>query len=186
MIPIFSLWLPIVLSAVLVFVASSLIHMALRYHNSDFKKLPDEKSVTDALRPLNIPPGEYAMPFSADMKEMRSEEFKDKRVKGPNAIMTVFPNGVPSMGKYLAQWFVYNIVVAFIAAYVTSRAVPTGGEYLAAFRFAGVTTFCCYTLASYQASIWFNRSWTTNIKNTIDGLIYALLTGGVFGWLWPR
>jgi hypothetical protein len=35
-------------------------------------------------------------------------------------------------------------------------------------------------------SIWFFRHWSTSLKNVFDGLIYALLTGGVYGWLWPR
>jgi hypothetical protein len=35
-------------------------------------------------------------------------------------------------------------------------------------------------------SIWYSRAWINTIKSTIDGLIYALLTAGTFGWLWPR
>jgi hypothetical protein len=24
------------------------------------------------------------------------------------------------------------------------------------------------------------------VTNTLDGIIYALIIGGTFGWLWPR
>ena len=50
MVPLTSLWLPILLSAVVVFAASSIIHMVLPYHRNDFKKLPDEEGFLAALR----------------------------------------------------------------------------------------------------------------------------------------
>ena len=61
MVSIISLWLPILLSAVAVFIASSVIHMVFKYHNSDFKKMPAEDEVMAALRPFDIPPGEYVV-----------------------------------------------------------------------------------------------------------------------------
>jgi len=64
-------------------------------------------------------------------------------------------------------------------------ALGPGEDYLAVFRFTGATAFVGYTLALWQNSIWFKRKWSTNLKNTFDGLIYALFTAGTFGWLWP-
>lgn len=186
MVTIPSLWLPILLSAVFVFVVSSLIHMVLRYHSKDFRKLPDEDAVADALRKFNIPAGEYVLPYSSSMKEMKSPEYQEKVKRGPRAILTVWPGGSPSMVKNLVQWFFFAVVVGIFAAYVASRALQEGAYYLAVFRFVGVTAFCCYTIAGWQASIWFNRSWSTTLKNTIDGFVYALVTAGTFGWLWPR
>ena len=43
-----ALWLPIVLSALLVFVVSAIIHMVLKYHNRDYKQLPNEVAVRAA------------------------------------------------------------------------------------------------------------------------------------------
>jgi hypothetical protein len=86
----------------------------------------------------------------------------------------------------MVQWFVYCLAVGVLAAYVTSRAVPLGAEYLQAFRFAGTTAFIAYAMALPQASIWYSKSWVTTAKSMIDGLVYGLLTAGVFGWLWPR
>ena len=185
MVPILSLWLPILLSAVLVFIVSSLLHMLLKYHHSDFSRVPDEDRVMEEMRKLNIPPGEYMMPYTTDQKERESEAFKDKMAKGPMAIMTVMPGGQPGMAKNLIMWFVYLIIVGVFAAYISGRALGPGAHYLSVFRFVGATSFLGYTLALWQDSIWFSRSWSTTIKNTFDGLVYALLTAGMFGWLWP-
>ncbi len=185
MVTIASLWLPILLSAAAVFILSSIIHMFLGYHNSDFKKIPDEDRVMDDLRKANIPPGDYMFPYTRDSKERNSQEFKDKMSKGPMGVMTIFQSSAANMGSSLAQWFVYCLIVGIFAAYVAGRALPAGSEYLAVFRFAGVTAFVGYGLALMQDSIWYKKSWTVTLKSIFDGLIYALVTGGIFGWLWP-
>lgn len=185
MTPLLALWLPILLAAVIVFVASSVIHMMLPWHKSDYPKMPNEDRVRDALRPFAIPPGDYMVPRPESRQEMTSPAFAEKVKQGPNLVVTVLPSGPFSMGKNLTQWFLYAVVVGVFAAYVAGRALPPGAEYLRVFRFAGVTAFVGYTLALWQMSIWYRRSWTTTIKATVDGLIYALLTAGTFGWLWP-
>jgi len=181
-----ALWLPILLSSVIVFVASSAIHMALPWHKSDYPKVPNEDKVRDALRPLAIPPGDYMIPRASSTQEMRSPEFTDKLKQGPVMVLTVLPNGPIPMGKNLVLWFLYSAVVGLLAAYVAGRALPVGADYLPVFRFAGVTAFVGYSVALWQMSIWYRRAWSTTIKATVDGLIYALLTAGTFGWLWPR
>jgi len=186
MVPILSLWFPILLSAILVFAASSIIHMVLGYHNSDSSKLPNEEGVMDALRPFDLPPGEYVFPKPDSHKQMGEPEFMEKMKAGPMAFMTVLPSGVPKMGGQLVQWFVYSVIVGVFAAYVASRAAGPNPEYLNVFRFTGATAFFCYTVAGWQASIWYKRAWSTTMKNTFDGLVYALLTAGAFGWLWPN
>ena len=180
------LWLPILLSAVIVFIVSSLIHMVLPWHKSDYPKLANEDKVMDALRPLAIPPGDYMVPRPSNRNDMRSSEFAEKLKKGPVLMMSVWPNGPMQMGSTFFLWFVYAAVVGLFAAYVAGRALPIGADYLAVFRFAGVAAFLGYSLALWQMSIWYHRPWSTTIKATVDGLIYALLTAGVFGWLWPR
>jgi hypothetical protein len=120
------------------------------------------------------------------MKEMNSAEHQEKIKRGPGAMLTIWPGGKPSMAKNLVQWFIYSLVVGVFAAYVAGRALQPGAYYLAVFRFAGVTAFASYAIAGWQQSIWWKRSWLTTFKNTFDGLVYALLTAGIFGWLWPR
>lgn len=185
MVPLMSLWLPVLLSAAIVFVASAILHMVLPYHRSDYRKLPAEDAVMDALRKAGIPPGDYMMPYPGSPAEMRAPGFIDKMKRGPVGIMTVMVSGPPSMGKNLAQWFVHCTVVGIFAAYIAGRALAPGADYLAVFRLAGCTAFAGYALALWQYSIWYKRAWGTTLKSTFDGLVYALLTAGTFGWLWP-
>ena len=180
------LWLPILLSGVIVFIASSIIHMALPWHKGDYRQVPNEDKVMDALRPLAIPPGDYMVPRCSSMEEMRSPEFAAKLKEGPVMVVTVMPNGQSSMTQSLVLWFVYSIIISFFAAYVAGRALSVGTPYLRVFQFVGVSAFLGYSAALWQMSIWYRRSWSTTINSTVDGLIYALLTAGVFGWLWPR
>ncbi len=181
-----ALWLPILLSSVIVFVVSSIIHMALPWHKSDYPKVPGEERVRDALRPLAIPPGDYFVPRPADSRDMKSPEFAAKMNEGPVLVITVMPNGPIAMGKNLALWFLYCAVVGFVAAYVAGRALPPGAFYLRVFQIVGACAFAGYTFALWQMSIWYRRAWSATIKATVDGFIYALLTAGTFGWLWPR
>ncbi len=186
MVSITSLWIPIVASSVIVFVASSLLHMLLTYHQGDFRTLPKENEVMEALRKFNIPPGDYAMPHAGSMSAMKSPAFLEKMTKGPVAFITVAPAGPPAMGTSLTLWFLYSILVGIIAAYVTGRALSAGAHYLQVFRFAGCTAFTAYSVALLQNSIWYRRNWGTTLKSMFDGLVYASLTAGTFGWLWPR
>ena len=185
MVPLVSLWLPILLSAVIVFVASFLLHMVLRYHNSDFSAVPAEDQVASALRSAGVAPGDYMIPHGGGPEAMKDPAFVEKMKRGPVAVMTVLPSGPPTMGAELAQWFVYCVVISIFAGYVAGRALDPGATYLDVFRFAGTTAFAGYALALWQDRIWFKRKLSTTLKQTFDGLIYALLTAGVFGWLWP-
>jgi len=179
-----ALWLPILVSAVVVFAASSIIHMMFTYHKKDFQKLPDEDGAMNALRPLNIAPGSYSFPFCGTAKNMKDPAIIEKMEKGPIAMLNVFENGMPKMGGILVKWFIYCLVVSIFAAYIASHALPAGGTYLQIFRFVGCTAFIGYALATWQGFIWFGYSFRYVFLSTFDGLIYGLLTAGVFGWLW--
>jgi hypothetical protein len=178
------LWLPILLSAVAVFIASSIIHMALPWHSKDFKKFPAEDAVLDAVRPFGLAPGEYVAPLPASMKEMSSPEFKARVERGPRIMMAVM-SASNSMGRNLALWFVYGIVIAAFAAYVAGLTLGAGADYMAVFRITSTVSFTAYALALWQNVIWYSRGLGYTVRTTIDGLVYGLLTGGVFGWLWP-
>ena len=178
-----TLWLPIILSAVFVFIVSSVIHMVLGYHASDFQKLPNEEQVMDSMRQLNIPPGHYAMPKASSMKEFRTEEHKAKMKKGPVMFLNVWSPGA-GMGSSLVQWFVYSIIVSIFSAYLGVHAVGPDAHYLDVFRFVGCAAFMGYALALFQDAIWMSRGWKATLKSAFDGLVYALVTAGTFGWLW--
>lgn len=181
-----SLWLPIVLAAVIVFVASSIIHMTPLWHKNDYPKMAREDEALSALRPLAIPPGDYFIPRASGMREMRTPEFKDKMVRGPVALLTVMPNGPVAMGRSLLQWFVFLVVVSIFVALVTGRTLPINTPYPRVFKVAGTVAFMGYALALCELSIWYRRAWSLTLKSLLDGLIYAALTAGTFGWLWPH
>lgn len=185
MVAISALWLPILLSAVIVFVASSLLHMVLTYHRSDYQKLPNEDAVGAAIRAGNAAPGQYLIPHMS-MNDMRSPEGIEKFKKGPVGMLFLRQSGAPAMGKNLVQWFVYSIVIGVFVAYVTGRTLGAGTAYLSVFRVAGTVAFLAYAAGAPIDSIWRGQTWSATVKAMIDGLVYALLTAGTFGWLWPK
>lgn len=180
-----ALWLPILLSAVIVFIASSIIHMALQIHRSDWGQLPHEAELLEALREAGVSRGQYVFPHAPSAKEMGSPEMKAKYEKGPMGFMIVMPPGMPAMGKNLALWFVYCIVIGIFVAYLTGRTLGPGTDYLEVFRVAGTAAILGYAGAEPIRSIWFAHTWSSTLKSVLDGAIYGLLTAGTFGWLWP-
>lgn len=177
------LWLPIVLSAVFVFIVSSIIHMVLPFHKSDYKRIPDEEKVMGDLR--GITPGLYFFPFCTH-QEMKSPEFVEKMKRGPVGLLTIRPTGPVVMPKFLGMWFLYCLVIGFFVAYLASHTLSHGVHYLVVFRVVGTAAFLAYGLGHLSNGIWKGQPWGITIKEVVDGLIYGLVTAGTFGWLWPR
>jgi hypothetical protein len=186
MVSMMSLLWPILLSTVIVFIASSILHMLSPWHRSDYPGLPDEEGFRKAVGPMNIPPGDYFVPRPASPAAMKEPAFQAKLTDGPRVIMTVLPNGMASMGKPLAGWFVYCLVVSILAAHLAGVVLGVGTTYRMVFHTVGLVAFAAYTLALWQANIWFGRSLGYTVRATVDGLIYAAFTAGTFGWLWPK
>ena len=180
-----ALWLPIVVSAVIVFVASSIMHTVLQYHRGDYNQLPDEDKIRATLRSANLKRGLYVFPFCTH-KDMKSPATMEKYKEGPVGFMNIMPSGPPAMPKFLGQWFVFCLVIAFFTAYLTAHTVAEGANYLVVFRVAGTVAFMGYGLGHLSDGIWKGQTWSATIKEVFDGLVYGLLTAGVFGWLWPR
>ncbi len=187
MVSLTALWLPILLSAVAVFIASSILHMVLNYHRSDYAAMPGEDNVLEAMRKEGVGRGYYYLPHCVDFKEMEKPEVKEKFEKGPVAFVTVLSSGMPSMAKPLVSWFIFCLVISMFVAYLTSRTLLTPPtEYLTVFRVAGTAAFLGYAGSTATESIWKGQPWSSSLKHIFDGLIYSLLTAGMFGWLWPR
>ena len=186
MVTLVDLWLPILVSAAAVFVVSTIVHMVLPYHRGDWKEIPSEAEVMDALRRYSIPPGDYMVPCAGSPSAMNSPAFKEKRTRGPVFTATFIKSGPVSMGPQLAQWFIFCLVVSIFSAYVVGRAAGPGTEYLVVFRFSGTTAFIAYAVAQWGDTIWYRRSVMTTIKHTFDGLLYGCVTAAVFGALWPE
>ncbi len=186
MTPIMSLWLPIIVSTVFAFIASSVIHMVLPWHKGDYPQLPNQDAIMDALRPFNLAPGDYMLPRPSSMAEMKTPEFKAKAERGPVLIMTVYKGMMDSMGKLLGQWFIYQLVVALFAAHIAGTLVGPGGDGKLIFHSVFIVAFAGYVLALWQLTIWYHRSLRITLTSTFDGIIYSLIVGLTFVWLWPH
>lgn len=183
MVSLLSLWLPIVLSAVAVFMLSSLVWMVLPWHRQDFRPLPDEPGARAALR--NVPPGQYMVPHCADRSQMQHPDHLKKIEEGPVGILVMMPKGNPSMSRNLVQWFVWTLVVSTSVAYVVSRSIPGGVGFTLVFQVGSTVAWMAYSWAYVSEGIWFGRPWSHVAKQIVDGLLYALATGAIFGWLYP-
>ena len=179
------LWRPILLSAVFVFLASSVLHMVLPIHKGDYKQVPGEDSLASQMRDLRIPPGDYVFPCPGSMKEMSSPEMLAKYEQGPVGFMTILPNGPPAMGKSLVQWFVYSVLVSTLVGYVGTLGLSRGAEYLRVFQITGTAAILAYSVSYVPDSIWKGHGWASTFKFMFDGVVYGLVTAGTFGWLWP-
>lgn len=179
------LWLAILIAGILCWVASALIHMLIKYHNADYKELPNEGDVSAVLKASSAAPALYTMPYCADMKAMGEEAMQKKFNDGPVAMVTIMPNGMPPMGKLLFQQILFFLFGALLIGYLSSISIVAGAEYMVVFRHVFVASFLCYGWAQIPYSIWMGQPWSNCIRYLIDALIYAVFTAGTFAWLWP-
>jgi hypothetical protein len=183
--PHYSIWLPVLVAAIAVFLASSLVHMLFKWHNSSYRPLANEDEVAAAIRAGNATPGMYVLPYCADMKKMREEAMLQKYRQGPIGFITLMPPRAPSMGKPLALWFGYNLLVACVGGCLAWSYVGPGGSHHAAAHAAAVVALMAYGGGPIQEGIWWGRPWGSVFKNLLDALIYAFVTALAFAWLWP-
>ena len=181
-----ALIVPILLSAVIVFVASALVWMVLPHHKTDWKKLQNEDAVRSVLNAQKPAPGQYLIPGGAMGGGPPDEALKKKFEEGPVAILTLRKPGFQGMGPMLVQSFGYYVFVSFVVAYLASRTIPLGTEYLYVFRAVGTMAWMAYGFGVIPDSIWFGRPWSSTIKHLADALLFALLTAGTFAWRWPH
>jgi hypothetical protein len=183
--PFGSLWLPVVVSAVVVWLLSAILHMALKYHKADYKKLPDEEAVGAALRKDAPPPGVYVIPHVADHSQMKDPAVRARYDRGPVAIITMLQNGAPAMPKYLVLWFLFCFLVSYVTAYVARHALTPATDGLTVLRITGTVAFVGYGFAAFQDSIWKAIPWANSLRALVDSALYALATGLAFMYLWP-
>ncbi len=185
MISLLDLWLPILVSAVFVFIASSVIHMAIPIHKNDFKKLANEADVLTSMREHGVQQGSYMFPCAGSMKEMGTPEHVEKMNLGPVGFLTVLPNGPYTMGKSLTQWLVFSIVVGIFVAYIASMGLSAGADSMMVFRMTAATAILAYAVSHVPDSIWKGLDWGVTAKFLFDGLVYGLVTAVAFAWMWP-
>jgi hypothetical protein len=178
-----TLWLPILLSAVFVFVASAIVWMALPHHRNEWKGLANEEAARAALK--GVAAGQYVLPWCPP-ERMKDPEYLKKREEGPTAWLTVVRPGVRGMGGQFVLSFIYYIFVSGVAAYVAGRTLGAGAPYLQVFRVVGTVSWVAYGWSGISDAIWFGKPWGSVVKHLGDALFYALVTAGTFGWLWPE
>jgi len=185
MISMTDLWLPILLSAVFVFIVSSIVHMILPFHKGDFKKMPGEDSVLAQMRAHGLQPGSYMFPCAGSMKEMCSPEMIEKCKLGPVGQMTIIPSGAPGMGKNLIQWFLFCVIVSAVIAGMASHILDLKSPHKTVFHLTALAAILGYATRPLPDSIWKGQPWNITFKFVIDGILYAVVTGLTFAWLWP-
>lgn len=179
-----ALWMPILVSAVFVFIASSVLHMVFKYHEKGCSALPSEDGVRAAMQASKAKPGFYPLPY-CEMKDMASPEMQEKYNEGPVAYVTVLPNGMPSMGKALGQWFALTLVIGIFVGYLANLTLLPGADFMMVFRVTGTIATLAYCAGTIQDSIWMGQPWSSCRNFLFDGIVYGCSTALAFAWLWP-
>lgn len=185
MVALTALWLPILLSAIIVFIASSIVHMVLPYHRSDYRQLPEEDKMLATLRPAGLTRGLYVFPYCTH-KDMNTPAMQEKYKQGPVGMMTIYPTGPVAMPKFLIQWFVYCLLIGLFVAYLAAHTVVPGAPFRHVLRVVGTAAFLGYGLGTFTNAIWKGQPWGMTLKEVFDGFLFAVLTAGTFAWLWPH
>ena len=178
------LWLPIVVSAVLVFALSAASHMVLPWRRGEWGRITEFEALQGALRGLE--PGLHAFPAAPDPRQQMTKEWMERWAKGPSGWLTLAKPGPVRMGRNMALSFLVFLGVAFFDAYVAYHALGPAPRHRAVFRIVGTVGFLGFAVGSIFNSIWYSRPWRAYASDVIDALLFALVMGGVFGWLWPR
>lgn len=182
--PFGSLWLPVLVSAVVVFVVSAVLHMVLRYHLADYRKLPNEDAVGEAMRKGGVAPGLYMTPY-CQWSEMKDPGMVKKFTDGPVAFVAVMPSGQPRMGKSLVQWFAFCVLASFVTAYIARHTLSVGTAGMTVLRITGSVSFCIYGMGYLIDPIWKAVPWSNTIRSLLDAVVYSLVTAAAFMLLWP-
>ena len=184
MVELSSIWLPILLSAVFVFIASSVLHMMIPIHSKDYSALPGEDEILATMGKHGITPGLYRFPFCTSMKEMGSPEHLAKMNQGPNGMLTILPDGPMAMGKYLLHWFAFSLLITLFVGYLSSMALEAEATFREVFRFAGTAATLGFAIPVLCDSIWKAVPWPVPFRFFFDGVVYSLVTGATFAWFW--
>ena len=186
MVSVMSLWLPALISAVLCFFLSSLVHMVFKWHNKDHQAIPQEDRVLKSMRDAGITKGSYAFPWPGEGQSWGSPDMLERYQQGPSGFLRVLPLGPPQMGKSLMQWFAYLLLVGFGVAWILSLTMSAGAAYKTVCQTVAISAGMAHILAQLVPFIWMGQPWRATLLHILDGVFYALLTAGSFAWLWPR
>ncbi len=180
------LWIPILVSGGMCFVWATLAWVILPYHQTEWKRLPTEHDVLEALRKNIPPPGLYSFPFARGTDRTRAD-IRAALEKGPVGYVAITTAGRVDMSRMVVQSIIYYLLVSTLVAYVAWNAgLKLGAPYLSVFRMVGIVTTMAYVLGSVPESIWFGRPWKSWAIQLGDGVGFGVVTAATFAWLWPQ
>ena len=177
------LWLPILISAVVLFFASFTAWVILPHHFGDKKKLEKEQEVMDLVRKLNIAPGNYMFPYATSKQDQGSKEFQAKYTEGPRGCLDVYATA--NMGMNMVLTVIFFLITSAVIGYITHFVCPPGGpgvDFMRVFRVAGTIGILTHASSGVLNNIWFKRRSFTDI---IDGVVFGLILGLIFAAMWP-
>jgi hypothetical protein len=186
-----SLWLPILLSAAAVWIASMIVGMALPHHKQDWIGLPDppgEDGFMDYLRKSGLKPGNYLFPDFRGREALKSEKVEKALKEGPVGHLSVWQTPLTMGGKMVGTFIVYLVVSALIA-YLTRVAlppIPGPTPFAKVFQFATTAGVLAYCFSFIPNALWWGSYKRTIVANVIDGILYAAITGAIVAWRWPH
>lgn len=206
------LWLPIVVSGVAVWIVSAIGWMAIGHHKRDRDAIPGgaagEQDFMDTITRLNIRPGNYGFPdfCQADNLPPKEKRAAQKALydKHPQGLLRVW--GPTNMGANMLLTLVFYFVTSAFIAYLGWAALPhhaaaapaaatiPGAETVAAgssmfwkvFQVLGVAGILAYCFAGFPNDLWFQKKRRAMAMDWLDGVIFGLVTGAIFAWLWPK
>jgi hypothetical protein len=178
------LWLPILLSAIAIWVISVIASMALPHHKRDFIDLPGEDGFMDYIRTSGIKPGNYLFPDFRGREAMKSEKVEKALKEGPVGHLSVWRTPLTMGGKMAATFIVY-LVVSTLIVYLTRVAIPGAAPFAKVFQVAATAGILAYCFSFIPNAVWFGSYKRTIVATFIDGIVYGLITGAIFAWRWP-
>ncbi|HUN81168.1 MAG TPA: hypothetical protein VMV81_06605 [Phycisphaerae bacterium] len=180
-----ALWLPILLSAGIVWIVSAIVWMALPHHKKDFIALPGEDGFMDYIRKSGVRPGNYVFPDFRGREAMKSERVCKALEEGPVGHLSLWQPPLGMAGKMVGTFIVYLVVSVFIA-YLAAVTLPKGAESAKVFQVVGTAGILAYSFSFIPNMIWFGAYKRTIVAGIIDGIVYGLFTGAIFAWRWPH
>lgn len=179
-----SLWLPILVSSIAVFFASFLAWMVIGHHKPDWQEMPNEKLACEHLRNSGLKPGRYMFPMCQTPEQMKDPVKMELQKTGPWGTINLWP-AAPNMGRNLILTFSFYALTSVFVAYLGTLSLEPGAGFSPVFQVTGTAAILAYCFGFIPNAIWFGTPLRAVLMDLADGLAFGLITGCIFGLMWP-
>lgn len=174
------LWLPIVISTIVLFFASFIARTILPHHRAGWHKLDHEPAFMNQLQEMNIPPGSYVFPYAETRQQSSQETFLKTYAKGPRGTINI--HTIPNLGLNLFCTFIFFLITVTLIAYIAQQAFAGWSDeseitFLKVFQIVGTISVLTYSSSTILSSISSKRPF---LMEVIDGIAYGLIVGVIF------